>query len=96
MPTFFTYSVGKFQFPELSLQLRFVYISTSYMAHTEIFNYFKHWAKKEKAHVRDNMLKWSVCMYISVWQLGKSTNWSKATGIAFSGMRSIKDEKYGG
>lgn len=27
-------------------------------------------------------------MKLSVWQLGKGTNWGKATGIAFSGMRS--------
>lgn len=53
----YTYSVRKFQFPELSLQLSFVCIGTSYVAHTKIFNYFKHWAKKEKVHVRDNMLK---------------------------------------
>lgn len=52
-----THSIGKLQFPELILQLTFVYIGTSYIAHTEIFNYFKHWVKKEKVHVRNNMLK---------------------------------------
>lgn len=55
----YTYSVGKLKSAELGLQLRFVRIATSHMAHTKVFDYFKHWEerKKKRVNIRDNILK---------------------------------------